>query len=206
MASGRVPGHRPGAGGQPAVDENFPDHYLGAVPLVLGCEIAHPGDRTRTHVALVNAYVHTPLAVALFKAEDLLLEDGWDGPLLRARQRRRRPRRQDQGGRHRRVGPVFGLNAGAWWARRYGHDQVLALDVGGTTAKLGVIAGRQAATPETATLLGVPLQTPWTLLRSAAVGGGASLGPKAGGVRLGPDSRAPSRARPATTSAATRPR
>ena len=56
------------------VDENFPDHYLGAVPLVLGSEICrHPDDQTRTHMALVNAYVHTPLAVALFKAEDQLL-------------------------------------------------------------------------------------------------------------------------------------
>src|SRR3954470_17719566 len=57
------------------VDDNFPDHYLGAVPLVLGSEILrHPDDQTRTHMALVNAYVHTPLAVALFKAEDQLLE------------------------------------------------------------------------------------------------------------------------------------
>src|SRR3954462_6259877 len=35
------------------VDEHFPDHYLGAVPLVLGSEICrHPHAQTRTHMAL----------------------------------------------------------------------------------------------------------------------------------------------------------
>ena len=65
------------------VDENFPDHYLGAVPLMLGSEICrHPDDQTRTHMALVNAYVHTPLAVSLFKAEDQLMgEFGYRRPL-----------------------------------------------------------------------------------------------------------------------------
>ena len=69
--------------------------------------------------------------------------------------------------------PYFGLNACAWWARLYGHDKVLALDVGGTTAKLGVIADGKPMTVEHGDLLGVPLKTPWTLLRSAAVGGGS---------------------------------
>ena len=90
--------------------------------------------------------------------------------------------------------PYFGLNACAWWARRYGHDKVLALDVGGTTAKLGVIADGKPMTVEHGDLLGVPLQTPWTLLRSEAVGGGSvahgatadQLGPESQGAYPGP--------------------
>jgi acetophenone carboxylase len=43
------------------VEEQFPDHYLGAVPALLGSQVCrHPDDRTRTHMALINAYVHTP--------------------------------------------------------------------------------------------------------------------------------------------------
>ena len=108
------------------VDENFPDHYLGAVPLVLGSEICrHPDDQTRTHMALVNAYVHTPLAVALFKAEDQLLgEHNYRRPVYIAHvnggvARVAKTKAVDTA----ESSPFFGLNACAWWARRYGHQQ-----------------------------------------------------------------------------------
>src|SRR3954469_6330006 len=177
------------------VDDNFPDHYLGAVPLVLGSEIVrHPDDQTRTHMALVNAYVHTPLAVALFKAEDELLErHNYRRPLYIAHvnggvARVSKTKAVDTA----ESSPYFGLNACAWWARLYGQDRVLALDVGGTTAKLGVIAGGRPMTVEQGDLLGVPLKTPWTLLRSQAVGGGSvvhangTLGPESQGAFPGP--------------------
>jgi acetophenone carboxylase len=174
------------------VDENFPDHYLGAVPLVLGSEICrHPDDRTRTHMALVNAYVHTPLAVALFKAEDELLETHHyrrpvyiahvNGGVARVSKTKAVDTAESS--------PYFGLNACAWWARRYGHDRVLALDVGGTTAKLGVVADGKPMTVAHGDLLGVPLETPWPLLRSEAVGGGSVARSQDGEVTLGPDSQ-----------------
>ena len=85
--------------------------------------------------------------------------------------------------------PYFGLNACAWWARLYGHDKVLALDVGGTTAKLGVIVGGRPLTIDEGDLFGVPLKTPWTLLHSEAVGGGSVARLVDGEVTLGPDSQ-----------------
>ena len=66
---------------------------------------------------------------------------------------------------------------------------MLALDVGGTTAKLGVIVDGKPMTVEHGDLLGVPLKTPWTLLRSGAVGGGSVVAPVDGEVKLGPDSQ-----------------
>src|SRR4051812_2020640 len=174
------------------VDENFPDHYLGAVPLVLGSEIVrHPDDQTRTHMALVNAYVHTPLAVALFKAEDQLLEQhNYRRPVYIAHvnggvARVSKTKAVDTA----ESSPYFGLNACAWWSRRYGHEKVLALDVGGTTTKLGVIEDGKPMTVAHGDLLGVPLQTPWTLLRSEAVGGGSVARGDGDTVTLGPDSQ-----------------
>jgi acetophenone carboxylase len=174
------------------VDENFPDHYLGAVPLVLGSEICrHPDDQTRTHMAIVNAYVHTPLAVALFKAEDQLLEQhNYRRPVYIAHvnggvARVAKTKAVDTA----ESSPYFGLNACAWWARQYGHRKVLALDVGGTTAKLGVIQDGKPLTVPEGNLLGVPLKTPWTLLRSEAVGGGSIARAVAGQVVLGPESQ-----------------
>ncbi|MBV9425601.1 MAG: hydantoinase/oxoprolinase family protein [Solirubrobacterales bacterium] len=174
------------------VDENFPDHYLGAVPLMLGSEICrHPDDQTRTHMALVNSYVHTPLAVALFAAEDRLLgEFGYRRPLYIA---------HVNGGVARvakttavdtaESSPYFGLNGCAWFARLYGEDKVLALDVGGTTSKLGVVLDGEPIAREHGDLLGVPLKTPWTLMRSEAVGGGSIAKGVDGEVKLGPESQ-----------------
>ena len=174
------------------VDENFPDHYLGAVPLVLGSEICrHPDDQTRTHMALVNAYVHTPLAVALFKAEDQLLEQhNYRRPVYIAHvnggvARVAKTKAVDTA----ESSPYFGLNACAWWARQNGHRKVLALDVGGTTAKLGVIQDGKPLTIPHGDLLGVPLKMPWTLLRSEAVGGGSIVRVADGAVKLGPESQ-----------------
>ena len=174
------------------VDENFPDHYLGAVPLMLGSEICrHPDDQTRTHMALVNAYVHTPLAVSLFKAEDRLVGDfGYRRPLYIA---------HVNGGVARvakttavdtaESSPYFGLNACAWFARLYGEDRVLALDVGGTTSKVGVIVDGQPVTSEHGDILGVPVQTPSTVLRSGAIGGGSIAATADGELKLGPASQ-----------------
>src|SRR3982074_721809 len=42
------------------IEEQYPDHYLGSVPVLLGSDMLHhPDDQTRTHLALINAYVHT---------------------------------------------------------------------------------------------------------------------------------------------------
>jgi N-methylhydantoinase A len=174
------------------VDENFPDHYLGAVPLVLGSEICrHPDDQTRTHMALVNAYVHTPLAVALFKAEDELLEQhNYRRPVYIAHvnggvARVAKTKAVDTA----ESSPYFGLNACGWWARQYRHAKVLALDVGGTTAKLGVIKDGKPVTIPHGDLLGVPLKTPWTLLRSAPIGGGSIVRVVDGEITIGPESQ-----------------
>jgi acetophenone carboxylase len=174
------------------VDENVPDHYLGAVPLVLGSEIArHPDDQTRTHMALVNAYVHTPLAVALFKAEDELLEThGYRRPVYIAHVNGGVARvSKTKAVETAESSPYFGLNACAWWSRIYGHRHVLALDVGGTTAKLGVIADGRPMTVDEGNLLGVPLKMPWTLLHSEAIGGGSVAKRQDGQIQLGPESQ-----------------
>ncbi len=55
------------------VETQYRDHYLGSVPVLLASDMAQVDDgQTRTHYALINAYVHGQLANALFTAEDLL--------------------------------------------------------------------------------------------------------------------------------------
>ncbi len=173
------------------INDAFPDHYLGAVPVLLASEVCrHPDDTTRAHMALINAYVHTPLAVALFKAEDELLADhGYRRPVYIGHINGGVARvAKTKGIDTTESSPYFGLSACAYFARRYGLDRILALDVGGTTAKLGVIRDGQLVTADHGELFGIPLQTPWPLLRSAAVGGGSVARVEDGAVRLGPES------------------
>ena len=174
------------------VEEQFPDHYLGSVPTLLGSEIGggHPDDRTRTHMALINAYVHTPLAMALFQAEDdLLSEYAYRRPLYIGHVNGGVARvSKTKGVDTTESGPVFGLVAGAYFARRYDLDKVISLDVGGTTTKVGMIVdGEPVMTPKT-DFFGISLEVPWTLLRSTALGGGSVARVSEGQVALGPDS------------------
>ncbi len=174
------------------VETQYRDHYLGSVPVLLASDMAQVDDgQTRTHYALINAYVHGQLANALFTAEDLLrYEQGWTGALLVG---------HTNGGVARvgktkavdtiESGPVFGTHAAAWYARRYGLDRVVCLDVGGTTAKASVVEAGQPRYTRDGSLFGIPVRVPLALLRSAPLGGGSVVRPDGrGGVSLGPES------------------
>jgi N-methylhydantoinase A/oxoprolinase/acetone carboxylase beta subunit len=174
------------------VETQYPDHYLGAVPVLLAGEMAQVDDaETRTHCALINAYVHSQLATSLFKAEDLLrYDEGWTGALLVG---------HTNGGVARvgktkavdtiESGPVFGTHAAAWYARRYGLDRVVCLDVGGTTAKASVVEAGEPRYTRDGDVFGIPVRIPLALVRSALLGGGSIARPDgAGGVALGPES------------------
>jgi N-methylhydantoinase A len=141
-------------------------------------------------MALINAYVHTPLAMALFKAEDeLLSQHNYRRPVYIGHVNGGVARvSKTKGVDTTESGPVFGLVAAAYFARRYQLDRVIALDVGGTTTKVSlIVAGEPVMVPQ-ADFFGVPLDLPWTLLRSAALGGGSVARVSEGRVTLGPDS------------------
>lgn len=174
-----------------AIECQYPDHYLGSVPVLLGSDICkHPDDMTRTHYALINAYVHGPLADTLFKAEDQLrAEFGWKRQLLIGHQsggvaRVAKTRAVDTI----ESGPTMGLFASAEFARRYGLDRVVILDVGGTTAKVSVIKNRTLALNYAPEVFGIPLKMPMPDVHSIALGGGSIASVKTGPVNLGPES------------------
>lgn len=173
------------------IEQQYPDHYLGAVPVLLGSDICkHPDDMTRTHYALINAYVHGPLADTLFKAEDRLRDEfGWKRQLLIGHQnggvaRVAKTRAVDTI----ESGPTMGLFASAAFARRYDLAHVVALDVGGTTAKISLIANSSPALDREPEVFGIPLKMPVPDVHSIALGGGSVAQVKGGTVQLGPES------------------
>ena len=173
------------------IEEQYPDHIIGAVPVLLGSEMARlRHDQTRAHYSLMNAYTHTQLANSLFKAEDILRDDHrWSGPLLIG---------HTDGGVARisktksvdtiESGPVFGTFGGAYMARTYGIKKVMCLDVGGTTTKCSIIRDSAPVFQRGGKLMEVPVQSSFAMLRSAAVGGGSIARVKNGLIVLGPDS------------------
>src|SRR5581483_4191874 len=65
------------------IDESYPRHYLGALPVLLSTQIAATlDDARRTASAVVDGYMHQKLATSLYRAEDDLRRSGFRHPLL----------------------------------------------------------------------------------------------------------------------------
>jgi len=189
---GAYPDNAPEVAIKRTIEKQYPDHFLGAVPVLLGSEMAQVSDdNTRTHYSLINAYVHTQLATSLFKAEDVLRQnERWQGPLLIG---------HTNGGVARvgktkavdtiESGPIFGTFGGAHLAKRYKLRNVVCFDVGGTTTKASIVKEGKPVFQRGGKLVGIPVKTSLAMLRSAVVGGGSIARPNAtGGIILGPES------------------
>ncbi len=177
------------------IDQQYPDHFLGSVPVLAGSDISKSADdRTRTYCAVINAYTHGALAATLFKAEDELRETSkYAGTFLVS---------HINGGfagiaKTKAIdtiesGPVLGILGSAHLAKLYGLNDVIAMDIGGTTAKISVLSGGEPIYRKPSDLFGNPLELALPYLRSIALGGGSVVkpfdGPKGGKVRLGPES------------------
>jgi len=174
------------------IESQYPDHIIGSVPVLLGSEMAQIGhDQTRAHYSAMNAYTHSRLATSLFKAEDVLRDEfGWRGTLLIG---------QTSGGVARigktkavdtiESGPVFGTFGGAFVAREYQLKDVVCFDVGGTTTKCSIVRNGEPVYQRGGSLMEIPVQTSFAMLRSAAIGGGSVAKVKDGSLRLGPESQ-----------------
>ncbi len=174
------------------INSQYPGHFLGSVPVLLGTDMLEwPDDMTRTHYALINAYTHPALAKSLFKAEDRLREDfNWLHPFLVG---------HTSGGVARigktkaidtiESGPIFGTYGAAFMGARAGVDNLLCLDVGGTTTKASAVRNGQPVRQTSGDLFGIGIKMPMQLLRSIAVGGGSHVTLDSGGsIKVGPES------------------
>jgi len=173
------------------ITADYPDHYLGSIPALGGSEVVlRPDASTRTIASLINAYVHPSLATTLYRAEEQVRDQhGWTGNVLIG---------HINGGVARigktkafdtiESGPLFGTHACAHAAHRYRDDKVIAIDVGGTTAKVSAVANGTVVLETSGDFFDIPLQLDLPLLRSIALGGGSVASVVDGKVTLGPES------------------
>lgn len=176
------------------IDQQYPDHFLGSVPVLAGSDMSKSSDdRTRAFCAVINAYTHGALAATLFKAEDDLRETShYAGTFLVS---------HINGGvagiaKTRAIdtlesGPVLGILGSANQAKARGLKDVIAMDVGGTTAKISVLADGEPMYRKPSDLFGISVELSLPYLRSIALGGGSVIKPRDDGkkgVQLGPES------------------
>lgn len=173
------------------ISADYPDHFLGSIPALAATEVVtRPDDATRTVASLINAYVHPSLAHSLYRAEEIVREvHSWQGNILIG---------HIQGGVSRigktkafdtiESGPLFGTYASAAAALGHGDRRVIALDVGGTTAKASAVQDGQVVMGSSSSLFDIPLELDLPVLRSIALGGGSVARVRDGQVKLGPDS------------------
>src|SRR5262249_53721286 len=89
-------------------------------------------------------------------------------------------------------GPILGVHGSAYLAKVYGLSDVVALDVGGTTAKVSVLHRARPVQRRPSDFFGIPVHLSLPYLRSIALGGGSvvKVGANGAGARvtLGPES------------------
>ena len=177
-----------------AIDLQYPDHFLGSVPVLAGSDISKSSDdRSRTYCAVINAYTHGALAATLFKAEDELRQTSqYAGTFLVS---------HINGGvagiaKTKAIdtiesGPILGIHASVFFAQLYGLKDVVAMDIGGTTAKISVLKNGLPINRKPSDFFGIPVEISLPDLRSIALGGGSVVKPSGAGnprIELGPES------------------
>lgn len=88
-------------------------------------------------------------------------------------------------------GPAAGVLGGQWAGRLSGHDRLITLDIGGTSADIGIVTenGFSEATAGDTQIAGFPVQIPMVDIYTIGAGGGSIAYVDAGGAfMVGPES------------------
>jgi len=168
----------------------LPGHLLGSVPVLYSREVcADPDDARRTATSLLNGFLHREMARFLYHAEDWVRDRHVAQPL-------RIMRNDGACGRVAKTtavktldsGPMGGLAGVAALAKLAGETRLVTLDVGGTSADIGVVDGDHAVVDLFGSIHGLPLSFSFPQLRTAALGGGSLFRVEGGKMRIGPES------------------
>jgi N-methylhydantoinase A len=173
-----------------AMLKNFPRHLLGSVPVLFSLEFATDTLRSRQiWSGILNSFLHPTVERFLYNAEDRLREHKVKNPLLIYR----------NDGASSRVaksvalktyssGPRGGLEGTRALAEAYGLQNVLMIDVGGTTTDVGAVNNSTIATDRRGSVKGVPISYEMSNVHSTGVGGSSIIAVEDGKITVGPES------------------
>ncbi|MDJ0350190.1 hydantoinase/oxoprolinase family protein [Cryobacterium sp. PH29-G1] len=170
--------------------KNFPRHLLGSVPILFSREFASDTSRHRqVWSGILNSFLHPTVERFLYSAEHRLRAYKVKNPLLIYR----------NDGASSRVaksvalktyssGPRGGLEGTRALAEAYGLDNVLMIDVGGTTTDVGTVSNREIAVDRRGSIQGVDISYEMSDVRSTGVGGSSIIAVHDGEITVGPES------------------
>lgn len=151
----------------------YPRHLLGAVPILYGSDLTSDRDVVRrTWTALINSFLHPAMEAFLFNAENRLRAYRTKNPLLIFR----------NDGDASRVaktvaiktyssGPRGGMEGVKAFSKRYGFNDTVSIDVGGTTTDIGQYLNGAVAEVRRGHVEGISVSFPLCEILSAGAGG-----------------------------------
>ena len=168
----------------------YPRHLLGAVPVLYGSDLTTDRDvLRRTWTALINSFLHPAMEAFLFNAENRLREFRTKNPLLIFR----------NDGDASRVaktvaiktyssGPRGGMEGLKSFARLYDLQDVVGIDVGGTTTDIGQCLNGKVVEVRRGHVEGISVSFPLCEIMSAGAGGSSIFKVVNKRIVLGPES------------------
>lgn len=169
----------------------FPRQMLGAVPLLCSSQLVggDSDDVRRTWTSLLNAFLHPAMERFLYNAERRLREHRTRRPLLVYR----------NDGASSRVakcaavktyssGPRGGVEGTRALARHYGLQEVVMVDVGGTSTDIAVVHDGEVEIDRYGSIAGITTSLPLARITSHGIGGSSVFHVVDGQVTVGPDS------------------
>jgi N-methylhydantoinase A len=171
---------------------DYPKHLLGSVPVFLSSELCtRAGDYERTNAAVLNAYLHRELVKYLYKAEEDLRQSNLCNPLLVVHSTGGAARVAKTTALHTyNSGPVSGFLGSFFMGNLYGIKNIVSVDMGGTSADIGIIANQEYDYNFRPEIEGIPINLPMLEIKAMGGGGGsiARIDSCGEGIAVGPES------------------
>ena len=168
----------------------YPRHLLGAVPILYGSDLGTDSDGLRrTWTALINSFLHPAMESFLYNAENRLRSYRTKNPLQIFR----------NDGDSSRVaksvaiktyssGPRGGMEGMKSFAKQYGFEDVVAIDIGGTTTDIGQYLNGTVSEKRRGHVEGISVSFPLCDVLSAGVGGSSIFKVHERRIVIGPES------------------
>jgi N-methylhydantoinase A len=168
----------------------YPRHLLGAVPILYGSDLGTDSDAgRRTWTALINSFLHPAMEAFLYNAENRLRSYRTKNPLQIFRNDGASSRvAKSTAIKTYSSGPRGGMEGMKTFARRYALDDVIAIDIGGTTTDIGQYLDGTVAEQRRGHVEGISVSFPLCEVLSAGVGGSSIFKVEKGHIVIGPES------------------
>ena len=173
-----------------AIRREYSRDYLGSVPVYLASDISpRPGRCQRINTTVINAYIHAKLSRLLYGAGEDLRQRGYPGTLFIGHNNGTVARvAKTRAINTYNSGPTAGLLGAREVGRLYGEDDLISIDMGGTSFDIGHVIGGQISTLPEPDIGGFPCNLPMISVEALGAGGGSIARLVDGELRVGPES------------------